>query len=403
MLSELYGCTGWDFTFEGYKAVGDWQAALGVNLRCPHLSWYTMEGEGKRDFPPSISYQSPWWKQYSLVEDYFSRINAVMSRGSAVRNLLVVHPNESIWQLIKIGWTGNEHADEREGRFEIEKQFTDLCNCLLTYHIDFDYGDEDIISRLGDVDENENGPKLRVGKAAYDIMLIPALLTIRSSTLELAEKFIEKGGCVILAGDAPEYVDAIPNKRAREFSSKCIRVPFDLEKILNAVEPARVISIQNSNGQEEAGILYLCHREDSNCYIFLCNLDNKVKDNIKVNVNSLDFKNYVEEWNPLNGKQCLADFVSEENSIKIKTGFESYGSRLFVLPDNPQKGLTHRRQYNVSHSEPLTGNWEYSLSEPNVIVLDKACYKIGKDKWEQIVPENNKFQKTKSLCMQLNS
>ena len=25
VLSELYGCTGWDFTFEGMKWVGDWQ------------------------------------------------------------------------------------------------------------------------------------------------------------------------------------------------------------------------------------------------------------------------------------------------------------------------------------------------------------------------------------------
>jgi len=39
VLSEMYAGTGWDFTFEGHKAVGDWQAALGVNLRCNHLSW----------------------------------------------------------------------------------------------------------------------------------------------------------------------------------------------------------------------------------------------------------------------------------------------------------------------------------------------------------------------------
>jgi hypothetical protein len=381
MLSELYGCTGWDFSFEGFKAVGDWQAALGVNLRCPHLSWYTMEGEGKRDFPPSISYQSPWWKNYSLVEDYFSRINAVMSRGSAVRNLLVIHPNESIWQFIKTGWTGNEQSYEREGRFEIEKQFTDLCNWLLKSHIDFDYGDEDIISRLGDVDDNKNKPKLRVGKATYDVMLIPDLLTIRSSTLELAERFIEKGGRVVLAGNAPEYVDAIPNKRATEFFSKCIKVPFNLKKILNAVEPAREISIQNSNGQEEAGILYLCHREDSHCYIFLCNLDDKVKDNIKVNVKSLGFENCVEEWDAVKGKQYLVDFVSEKDWIEINTSFESYGSRLFVFPAKPETCLSHRKQYNVSHSESLVGNWEYSLSEPNVLVLDKVRFKIGKDKW----------------------
>ena len=53
---------GWQMPFAGHKAVGDWQALFGVNLRCPHLSWYTMEGEAKRDFPASIFDQSGWWR-----------------------------------------------------------------------------------------------------------------------------------------------------------------------------------------------------------------------------------------------------------------------------------------------------------------------------------------------------
>ena len=46
-MSELYGVTGWDFDFRDYKFYGDWQAALGVTLRVPHLSWMSMEGEAK--------------------------------------------------------------------------------------------------------------------------------------------------------------------------------------------------------------------------------------------------------------------------------------------------------------------------------------------------------------------
>lgn len=38
VASELYGVTGWDFDFRGHKFQGDWQAALGVTLRVPHLS-----------------------------------------------------------------------------------------------------------------------------------------------------------------------------------------------------------------------------------------------------------------------------------------------------------------------------------------------------------------------------
>ena len=38
MTSELYGVTNWDFDFRGHKFQGDWQAALGVTVRVPHLS-----------------------------------------------------------------------------------------------------------------------------------------------------------------------------------------------------------------------------------------------------------------------------------------------------------------------------------------------------------------------------
>ena len=54
LMSELNGCTGWQMRFSDYKGIGDWQAIIGINLRCPHLSWYTMQGEAKRDYPASI-------------------------------------------------------------------------------------------------------------------------------------------------------------------------------------------------------------------------------------------------------------------------------------------------------------------------------------------------------------
>ena len=100
MLSELYGCTGWQFDFRGHKAVGDWQALLGINLRCQHLSWYTMEGESKRDYPGSIFHQSTYYKDYNYVETYFARFGAVMTQGRQVCDLLVLNPIESTWAMI---------------------------------------------------------------------------------------------------------------------------------------------------------------------------------------------------------------------------------------------------------------------------------------------------------------
>ena len=97
VMSELYGVTGWDFDFRGHKLHGDWQAALGVTVRVQHLSWVSMKGEAKRDYPASINYQSPWWKDYSFVEDHFARVNAALTRGKPVVRVGVIHPVESYW------------------------------------------------------------------------------------------------------------------------------------------------------------------------------------------------------------------------------------------------------------------------------------------------------------------
>ena len=49
--SANYGVTGWEFDFRGHKLAGDWQAALGVTVRVHHLTWTSMAGEAKRDYP----------------------------------------------------------------------------------------------------------------------------------------------------------------------------------------------------------------------------------------------------------------------------------------------------------------------------------------------------------------
>ena len=104
LLSELYGCTGWQMNFRGHKEVGDWQAILGINVRCHHLSWYTMEGEAKRDYPASILHQSAWWKDYEYVESYFSRLGLMLQQGHAACDVLVINPIESLWCQIGVGW-----------------------------------------------------------------------------------------------------------------------------------------------------------------------------------------------------------------------------------------------------------------------------------------------------------
>ncbi len=67
---------------------------------------------------------------------------------------------------------------------------------LIENKIDFDYGDEEILSRLACA---ENGV-MKVGAGRYDIVIVPPCLTLRSSTFTLLEQFAAQGGRLILMG-----------------------------------------------------------------------------------------------------------------------------------------------------------------------------------------------------------
>ena len=214
MLSELYGCTGWRSDLRMYKVIGDWQALLGVNVRCPHLSWYTMEGQSKRDYPASISYQSPYWRDFAELETYFARFGLMMSRGEPLCDTLVLSPIESAWGLAHIGWSEwifATAADERA----LEQRYADVFNELAGAHLDFDYADEQTLKRMASVERGGDGVFLRVGQARYRQVLLTGMLTVRSSTLRILREFLAAGGRVALAGELPGYVDGEPSDGCR--------------------------------------------------------------------------------------------------------------------------------------------------------------------------------------------
>ena len=55
VLVETYAATGWEFSFEGQKWIGDWLYVLGVDHRCQHLMLSSVRGSRKRDYPPCFN------------------------------------------------------------------------------------------------------------------------------------------------------------------------------------------------------------------------------------------------------------------------------------------------------------------------------------------------------------
>ncbi len=390
-LTETYGCTGWDFPFLGHKALGDWQAALGINLRCQHLYWYTMLAEAKRDYPASIGHQSPWWDAHAKVEDYFARINAVMTRGTEVHDVLVVHPVESVWMRVRRGW-----GKDPEIR-ALDDDLRATTDRLLEAHLDFDFGDEELMSRHARVAVRDGRAELRVGRAAYRAVIVPSQITLRRSTLELLRTFRHKGGLVVFAGRVASCLDATPSDEIERFAAEGPRVSANGPDVAAAVEAvARRVSIADGEGREIPSAIYLLREDAEAQYLFICNTGEPFKPTLeqdracdrRLEWPEVRVRAFVGclgaplEFDPETGAVYAAEAEKDGEGWRIRTSLSALGSRLFVAPRRAAAGVLPPARWKGVESRriPLEGEeWELRRSEPNVLVLDRCAFRIGEE------------------------
>lgn len=377
LLSEMYACTGWNTDFNTYKQIGDWQAFYGINLRCPHLSWYTMKGEAKRDYPASILHQSTWYQEYHYVEDYFSRIHAAM-QGEPQCNLLVLNPVESVWARLYSGsivWIFSKDPEV----CRLEELYVKTFHQLQEAGIDFDYGDEDMMKRLGIA---ENGI-LKIGEAAYKKVLVSGADVIRSSTLKLLKKFKDQGGEVIFAGEVPVYLDCEYSNEIMEFAKECICVPFDKmalacasgeEITIEAGQKHHIYSQVRINGDEKTVMLLNMDRENS------------------VEQATIGFGKGVslEQWNVRTGEINPVDTEQEEGCLYLTTNFAAGEERIYVV--RQQRGKKQLINNYKEEKIEISDTFSYTLSEPNIYVMDMVTIQLedGKEICRQEVLKADK-------------
>lgn len=367
VLSELDGCTGWQMNFQSHKNIGDWQALLGINLRCPHLSWYTMKGEAKRDYPASILHQSPWYREYRYVEDYFSRIHTALFDGMNECRLLVMNPIESVWARAYSGCFQMLSAADPEIE-RLEEQYRRTYHALAAHQISFDYGEEDILARHGEVKDGS----LQVGAVSYEKVLVSGMDTMRASTVALLRQFMEQGGQVIFAGEIPGWVDARPSGEVRKLAEKAVCIPFEEEEIAEACREKDGIIIQGEN----KGIIGVQSKKiDGGRIVMLLNLERQKNSGCFKAV--LGKGSGLEEWDARSGVIRYPEYEEADGRISVTLDLEPGGERLFFLPDErdgEEPRVCHDKETGSKDESweeiPMEEDAEYRLSEPNVCVLD---------------------------------
>ena len=382
MVSELYGVTNWDFDFRGHKFQGDWQAALGVTVRVPHLAWVSMKGSAKRDYPASIGYQAPWYKDYSFVEDHFARLNTVLTRGKPVVKVGVIHPIESYW----MNYGPNDTASEI--RSKLEGQFGSITSTLIDGMVDFDYICESQLPALC----GKIGKTLPVGKMAYETVIVPGCETIRRSTLEILKEFADKGGRVIFVGDLPRYVDALPSDEPRLLMERCEQVAFDRVAILKALVKERTAELINAGGSRAGGYVHALREDGDKKWFFLAHtghksgrkmaglsrydnmrtMENNPSENLRIVFDgcyiptvydTVTGTTYTPQYESKNGKTTVYKKMSEQDSLLLSlvAGEGSQGAK-------EQKPIISC--FDFRHGV------DYEREEDNVYMLDMAEYSI---------------------------
>ena len=369
--------------FEDMKRIGDWEYALGINLMNQHLSFETIVGERKHDYPQSFSYHEPWWEQYGALANYFARLSLALSSGQQINRVLVIEPTTSAWMYASPG-----QANPR--MMEIGRAFQDLLNRLEALQVEYDIGSENIMRDHG----KASGGKLTVGRRSYDVVVLPpGTENLETATVGLIGEFLSGGGAVLSFVDPPAFVQGAPSDRlanlARREAARWIpvRSPADaafLERV--SASDFRISWDPQSGGK------LLHHRRQlrDGQLIFLANtsLEQKAAGTLRVNARS------VRRLDPLTGTALPEPVRKDGAAVEVAFDIPPAGSLLLLAGNEGQParapgGAPELRA--VAPIQPLA----VKRTAPNALPLEYCDLTLGgkvqKDQYV-LTAEANVFQ-----------
>jgi hypothetical protein len=371
-LSETYGGGGWEMDFEEQKRLADWQCVLGVNFVNQHLSYYSLNGVRKFDYPPSFSYHEPWWESYRLLGDYIGRISMAMSAGDQINRTLVLQPNTTAWMYFSRKVRNPEIYGIRNG-------FKHFVYRMEQQHLEYDLGSEYVLRTLGKV----KGDRLSVGERDYSLVVIPAEMeNLDRFTLDLLDFYLEKGGKVLSFGGKLIRVDG---KESEEGSVLASRYPDQWYEAGDLEDPAALNLLRQEDfsmtEENPNGMLYHQRRvlEDGQL-LFVVNSHKSRKAAATV---VLEGK-HVLRLDPVTGREYLFPCEREAGNVRFRVDLEPAGSALFAVVERKPAGM---EAYPFPADEkvlPGSGEVRTGRDGDNIFVINYLDLKSRKEEQKDI-------------------
>ena len=342
IISETYGCCGWDVTPLELKWIAEHQYVGGVNLMCQHLLPYTEHGQRKRDYPAHYSDINPWVKKnFREFNDYFSVLGKTLAESNENVNVGILHPIRS---------TYFEYDRRRDDNHwcvkELDVAFLDLIEDFGAKQIPHHYLDETLLAKYGKVE----GKKLVLGNCAYEYVVLPKMYTMDKTTEALLREFVKVGGKVWLSDAKPEYLEG--EKYDYDYLESNVTLA-DIQKAEAVAEESAIIRTAYRTADNGEKFIYAMNRGGATTVKF--NLKEgqcfKAYDILKDEYYNLPAEVHFDEW------QSYLLYIVEGKGEAQKALKPLTLGKKFTVTNVPENYLTldfvRYSEDGVNYSEPI--------------------------------------------------
>ena len=383
ILAEMYAVSSQGITFEDRKQIAEWLLVLGINYRCYHGSFYSLRGRRKRIYPPHLSHQQPWWPENRPIADYFARLSYALRQGDYRADVLVLHSVESAFCLYDTLTMTRPHDRtlEAEDVKALDAKLVNLCDNLLSIQRSFDFGDETLLAKYGEVTE----AGLKMGQMLYKVVVLPDMLTIRSSTLELLKAFAASGGKIIAAGELPERIDGIPAECVNELSDIVERVPNQRDELRTALADASPADIKLvATDGSDASSVWVHQRElEGGKLYYLHNTNREACVTAELRIRGTG---RLERWDPQTAEVAEIPQSVEDGCTVTTLSFAPLGSHLLILWENERPGDMNAESGHITREVAVLQRPTITRHDPNALTLDYCRYRKGEGEWSDVLP-----------------
>jgi hypothetical protein len=206
MLCELLGAGGWEnFTTAILKQGTNAAVAFGSSHISHHGVFMTRT---LKVWTPDWYDENPMFEYFDLWSDFTARASYVNSCGTVVPDVLIVHPQESVWTLLgdveKIFWSPESgHVAYLDGLYsrdvqEINRIYSGAMEQLTANRLEY------LIADTHYLQEMEQASKLlRRGELTFRTVILPPLVVLDRGFAEKLVGFAKAGGDVYALGTLP--------------------------------------------------------------------------------------------------------------------------------------------------------------------------------------------------------